>query len=70
MLRFRHLGLIPRLSCYEVCESGWEHFLASLLDYADHGNGSRFDDSLPLGRRSRLIARFLGEQYRDGPLLT
>ena len=42
LLRFRHAGLIPRLNCYEVCESGWEHFLSSLLDYAEHGEGSPF----------------------------
>jgi len=42
LLKFRHLGLIPRLSCYETCESGWEHFLASLLDYAEHGTGTPF----------------------------
>lgn len=42
LLSFRHLGLIPRLSCYETCESGWAHFLSSLLDYAQHGTGSPF----------------------------
>jgi uncharacterized protein YndB with AHSA1/START domain len=42
LLRFRHIGLIPVLSCYETCESGWEHFLASLLSYAEHGTGSPF----------------------------
>ena len=41
-LRFRHIGLIPLLSCYETCESGWEHFLASLVDYAQHGTGNPF----------------------------
>lgn len=41
-LRFRHVGLVPRLSCYEVCESGWEHFPVSLLDYAERGAGSPF----------------------------
>jgi uncharacterized protein YndB with AHSA1/START domain len=42
LLRFRHIGLTTRLSCYETCESGWEHFLASLLDYAEHGTGNPF----------------------------
>jgi uncharacterized protein YndB with AHSA1/START domain len=41
-LRFRHVGLIPRLSCYETCESGWDHFLSSLLDYAEHDKGKPF----------------------------
>jgi uncharacterized protein YndB with AHSA1/START domain len=42
LLRFRHLGLRPLLSCYDTCESGWEYFLASLLDYAQHGTGRPF----------------------------
>jgi uncharacterized protein YndB with AHSA1/START domain len=42
LLRFRHTGLIPQLSCYETCENGWDHFLGSLLDYAEHGTGSPF----------------------------
>lgn len=42
LLKFRHVGLIPGLSCYETCETGWEHFLASLLDYAEHGQGRPF----------------------------
>jgi uncharacterized protein YndB with AHSA1/START domain len=41
-LRFRHVGLIPRLTCYETCEAGWERFLPSLVDYAEHGTGSPF----------------------------
>jgi uncharacterized protein YndB with AHSA1/START domain len=42
LLKFRHVGLTPRLRCYETCDSGWEHFLRSLLDYAERGNGSPF----------------------------
>jgi uncharacterized protein YndB with AHSA1/START domain len=42
LLRFRHIGLIPRLNCYETCGTSWEHFLQSLLDYAQHGKGSPF----------------------------
>jgi len=41
-LSFRHIGLTPALSCYETCESGWDHFLTSLLSYAQDGNGSPF----------------------------
>jgi uncharacterized protein YndB with AHSA1/START domain len=47
VLRFRHVGLIPRLTCYETCENGWERFLASLVQYGEHGNGSPF----PMTRR-------------------
>jgi uncharacterized protein YndB with AHSA1/START domain len=42
LLKFRHAGLNPTLDCYETCEIGWEHFLASLLSYAEHGRGSPF----------------------------
>jgi uncharacterized protein YndB with AHSA1/START domain len=42
LLRFRHVGLTPVLSCYETCESGWDHFLESLLRYAQYGDGSPF----------------------------
>ena len=41
-LRFRHIGLVPRLSCYETCETGWERFLASLVEYAEDGTGAPF----------------------------
>jgi len=42
VLAFRHVGLNPRLRCYDTCESGWERFLASLVSYAQHGEGSPF----------------------------
>ncbi|MEA2211789.1 MAG: hypothetical protein QOF83_1737 [Solirubrobacteraceae bacterium] len=41
-LRFRHIGLTPTLSCYDTCESGWDHFLTSLLSFAQHGTGSPY----------------------------
>jgi hypothetical protein len=41
-LRFRHVGLIPRLSCYDTCEAGWERFLTSLVAYAEQNTGSPF----------------------------
>ena len=42
LLNFKHIGLIPALTCYETCEIGWEHFLSSLLDYAEKGEGDPF----------------------------
>jgi uncharacterized protein YndB with AHSA1/START domain len=39
-LRFHHQGLNPGLECFEQCHAGWTHFLASLVDYVDHGGGS------------------------------
>jgi uncharacterized protein YndB with AHSA1/START domain len=38
-LRFRHHGLTPELDCIEMCTSGWNHYLASLRDYAEVGRG-------------------------------
>jgi uncharacterized protein YndB with AHSA1/START domain len=39
-LRFHHHGLNPGLECFENCQAGWTHFLASLVDYVDKGAGS------------------------------
>jgi uncharacterized protein YndB with AHSA1/START domain len=39
-LRFHHHGLNPSLECFENCQAGWTHFLASLVDYVDRGAGS------------------------------
>lgn len=41
-LSFRHVGLRPSFDCYEMCEDGWEHFLASLVGYVDRGEGTPF----------------------------
>jgi uncharacterized protein YndB with AHSA1/START domain len=42
LLKFRHIGLTPDLNCYATCESGWDHFIASLLSYAAHHQGTPF----------------------------
>lgn len=42
VLSFRHIGLRPILDCYFACESGWDHFLTSLLNYAERGKGNPF----------------------------
>lgn len=41
-LRFRHIGLKPKLTCYEDCRQGWNHFLASLVCYVERGQGMPF----------------------------
>ena len=38
-LRFRHHGLTPALECFDMCNEGWTHYLASLVDYVDTGTG-------------------------------
>lgn len=42
LLHFRHEGLNPTLECYDVCESGWNHFLASIASFAETGHGEPF----------------------------
>jgi len=41
-LYFRHVGLAPPLSCYQQCERGWDHFLASIVAYVESGRGTPF----------------------------
>lgn len=41
-LNFRHVGLTPRLECYDDCRSGWEYFLDSLVAYVETGTGTPF----------------------------
>lgn len=36
-IHFTHLGLVPQVECYEVCEKGWNGHLASLRSLIDEG---------------------------------
>ncbi len=38
-LEFRHLGLVPSLECYDMCRAGWGHFMPSLHQYLQTGQG-------------------------------
>jgi len=40
-----HNGLTPKLKCYDICESGWDYFIAtSLKNYLETGQGNpRFE---------------------------
>lgn len=39
-VRLEHIGLVPELHCYEVCEAGWNFFyLESLQALLDTGEG-------------------------------
>ena len=42
VLDFRHVGLSPKLECYDHCEAGWDHFLDSLVAFAERGQGAPF----------------------------
>ena len=39
-LDFEHIGLEPTLECYDLCNSGWNHFLASLQQFVETGRGT------------------------------
>lgn len=41
-LAFQHAGLSPKLQCYDQCEAGWDHFLDSLVAFAERGKGAPF----------------------------
>ncbi|WP_433234628.1 SRPBCC family protein [Actinomadura nitritigenes] len=41
-LRFRHVGLTPRLDCWDACADAWRHFMASIETLAETGTGTPF----------------------------
>jgi len=43
ILEFEHIGLMPGLECYEICDLAWDHFLKrSLKNYVETGRGEPF----------------------------
>ncbi len=41
VITLEHVGLVPQLLCYEICEMGWDmFFLGSLKQYLDTGTGA------------------------------
>jgi uncharacterized protein YndB with AHSA1/START domain len=38
-VRFRHQGLTPGLECFDMCHEGWTHYVASLVSFAETGQG-------------------------------
>jgi uncharacterized protein YndB with AHSA1/START domain len=51
-LEFRHHGLTPQLECFQMCRSGWDHFLPSLRSYTDTGVGNPWASEADLARRA------------------
>jgi uncharacterized protein YndB with AHSA1/START domain len=41
-VHFEHIGLVPALQCYGMCLKGWAHFLASLQQYVETGEGTPY----------------------------
>jgi uncharacterized protein YndB with AHSA1/START domain len=56
-LHFRHNGLTPQLDCIEMCTRGWDHFLMSLRDYVETGQGSPHGSTADKARRVRETLR-------------
>jgi hypothetical protein len=42
-LRFRHVGMTPRLACWEDCAAAWTYFMASIEAVATTGTGTPFE---------------------------
>ena len=49
-LRFCHHGLNSQLECFDMCNEGWTHYLASLVDYVDRGAGHPYRHGRDRGR--------------------
>ena len=41
-LDFEHIGLDSSLECYGICLNGWQHFLGSLQQYLETGEGTPY----------------------------
>jgi uncharacterized protein YndB with AHSA1/START domain len=41
-LDFEHVGLVPSLECYALCYKGWQHFMGSLQQYLETGEGTPY----------------------------
>ena len=41
-LDFEHVGLVPGLDCYALCNKGWQHFMTSLKQLAETGRGTPY----------------------------
>lgn len=39
-LDFEHIGLVPELECYDLCDKGWRYFLDSLKQFVETGRGT------------------------------
>jgi uncharacterized protein YndB with AHSA1/START domain len=51
-LHFRHYGLTAELDCIEMCTRGWNHFIPSLRQYAETGQGNPLGSPADQARRA------------------
>lgn len=45
VLTLTHIGLIPEIECYAICENGWRTFVNSLVQFLETGTGQPFKNS-------------------------
>ena len=36
---FTHIGLVPEIECYDVCEKGWDGHINTLVNFINEGKG-------------------------------
>lgn len=42
-LEFEHVGLVPTFECFSLCNDGWRHYLDSLQQFAETGQGTPYE---------------------------
>jgi uncharacterized protein YndB with AHSA1/START domain len=51
-VHFVHQGLTPELECIDMCRRGWDHYMSSLHEYVEGGEGSPNGSPGDLARRA------------------
>lgn len=70
-LKFLHTGLTPRLECYRDCKNGWDHFLPSLRDFVESGQGRPWGSRADVERREyRRVRNTLRQDPGQGATIT
>jgi len=41
-ITFTQVGLLPSCDCYEICSTGWDHYVRSLSQFAESGTGEPY----------------------------
>jgi len=51
LVRFVHHGLTAELDCIDMCRKGWDHYITSLRDHIERGEGKPRGSASDLARR-------------------
>jgi hypothetical protein len=38
-IEFTHVGLVPEVECYDICQKGWTDHIGDLMKYINEGQG-------------------------------